>query len=141
MKIIMSICFIALGYSCNLLNQRPPQTIVVEAPTSVANTIKSGEWLLLIRLTKADGLWYKYDTTASDISMKKIEPITTENIKAALSDIEKTYNLKLDTSKNILFKSDADLPNEDFNIIIVFMRRISQFEFEVNKNDSSGQPQ
>ena len=137
MKIIMSICFIALGYSCNLLNQHPPQTIVVEAPTSVANTIKSGEWLLLIRLTKADGLWYKYDTTASDISMKKIEPITTENIKAALSDIEKTYNLQLDTSKNILFKSDADLPNEDFNIIKEALKEKKIYRFRIVTNNDN----
>ena len=137
MKLIMSIFFMVLYCSCNVRNQRPPQTIVVYAPISVANTIKSGEWLLLLRLTKADGLRYKYDTTASDIGLKKIKPITTENIKAALSDIEKTYNLQLDTSKNILFKSDADLPNEDFNIIKEALKEKKIYRFRIVTNNDN----
>ena len=133
----MSIFFLAFHCSCNLQSQRPPKEIVVNAPISVANTIKSGEWLLLLRLTKADGLRYKYDTTATDIGLKKIEPITTENIKAALSDIEKTYNLQLDTSKNILFKSDADLPNEDFNIIKEALKEKKIYRFRIVTNNDN----
>jgi hypothetical protein len=137
MKITFGLLFLSIICSCVSKRQSPPEAIVVEAPTSVASEFMHGKYFLLLLLKNDSTISYKYDTTANDNGLKKIVPFTSANIKTTLDEVEKIYNVKLDSGDNLLVKSTGEPNPEGFKKIKEALKEKQIFKFRiVTTNDN-----
>ena len=105
MKLFFCLTIIAGLSSC--FQQKPPESIVVDAPVSVSKNIPDGKPILFF-LIKDDKIYYKYDSTEIEKKLVEIKPNTKEEIVKVITAIETKYSTSFDKD-NILVKADASL--------------------------------
>lgn len=109
---------------------RPPETLVVKAPTSVSTKSPGGKFLLTFLLTKDDRIYYKYDSSLLDKNFIQIKPNTTEKIVQIISDLEKINKIKFN-EENIFIKGDASFRYSAFKKIKDALKQKEIFKFRI----------
>ena len=109
---------------------RPPETITVTAPTSVANDFPRDKPALFFLLTKDDKIFYKYDSTNQDKNFIQINPFTTEKIVQVISKLEKLYKVTFNEN-NVLVKGDGSVRYPVFKQLKEALKKKEIFKFKI----------